>query len=280
METTLTSKLERVQVQLGRRYRQVRDLWSTEGPRAVTDRMRSLAAEWLTPKCIVMPVRRVDVMAADLSQPFKPAIPEIVPGQPLIVNWVTTPPSPGSGGHTTIFRMIRYLEAHGYQNRVYFYDVYRGDHAYYESIVRDYYGFHGPVANVDDGMEDAHAVMATAWPSAYPIFNSTCAGKRFYFVQDFEPFFHPVGAASLLAENTYRMGFHAVTAGKWLSHKLNEEFGMNADSFEFGCDANSYSRARDSRRSGLVFYARPEAARRGFELGLMALEVFRSEERR
>jgi len=274
MVIALTSKLERAQIQLGRRYRQVRDLLSAEGPRAVADRIRGVAAEWLAPKSIVTPVRRADVMAADLSRPFKPVIPEVTPGQPLMVNWVTTPPSPGSGGHTTLFRMVRYLEAHGYQNRVYFYDVYQGDHAYYQSIVRDYYGFYGPVMNVEGGMADAHVVMATAWPSAYPIFNSRCAGMRFYFVQDFEPFFHPVGAASLLAENTYRMGFHAVTAGKWLSRKLNEEFGMAADSFEFGCDVTSYCRARDSRRSGLVFYARPEAARRGFELGLMALEIF------
>jgi hypothetical protein len=236
--------------------------------------MRSAAAERLAPKTFVMAVRRTDVMAADLSRRFAPAIPEIVPGRPLIVNWVTTPPSPGSGGHTTLFRIVRYLEAHGYHNRVYLYDVYRGDLIYYRSILSDYFDFHGPVANVDDGMEDAHAVMATAWPSAYPVFNSTCTGKRFYFVQDFEPFFHPVGAMSLLAENTYRMGFHAVTAGKWLCRKLNEEFGMAGDSFEFGCDTASYSRVQNTKRSGLVFYARPEAARRGFELGLMAMEIF------
>jgi hypothetical protein len=270
----LTSKAERSKIQFGRRYRQICDLWSAEGPRAVAERMRSVAAERLAPKNVVMAVRRADVIAADLYRPFTPAIPGVVPGQPLIVNWVTTPPSPGSGGHTTLFRIVRHLETHGYQNRVYFYDVYRGDHTYYKSIVRDYYGFDGPVANVDDGMRDAHAVLATAWPSAYPVFNSRCTGKRFYFVQDFEPFFHPVGAMSLLAENTYRMGFHAVTAGKWLSRKLNEEFGMTADSFEFGCDAASYSLAQNTKRSGVVFYARPEAPRRGCELGLLTMEIF------
>jgi hypothetical protein len=213
-------------------------------------------------------------MAADLSRPFRPAIPPVIPGQPLTINWVTSPPSPGSGGHTTLFRMVNYLEAHGYRNRVYFYDVYHGDHRYYESVVHDYFGFQGLVANVEDGMHDAHVIMATGWPTAYPIFNSTCAGMRFYFVQDFEPFFHPVGALSLLAENTYRMGFRAVTAGRWLATKLTQEFGMAADSFEFGCDASSYSRTPNTKRSGLVFYSRPEAARRGFELGLMAMEVF------
>jgi O-antigen biosynthesis protein len=260
--------------QMGRRYRQLRDLMRVEGPAGITDRVRRVVAERLAPKEVIMPVRRAEVIAADLSRPFRPTIPDVISGQPLIANWVTTPPSPWSGGHTTLFRIVRYLETHGYRNRIYFYDVYGGDHRYYQSIVRDYYGFEGPVANVDEGMDDAHIVMATAWPTAYPIFNSTCAGKRFYFVQDFEPFFHPVGAVSLLAENTYRMGFHAITAGKWLSTKLTEEFGMTADSFDFGCDVAAYSRKQDSDRSGIVFYARPEAARRGFELGLMTMEIF------
>jgi glycosyltransferase involved in cell wall biosynthesis len=191
-----------------------------------------------------------------------------------VINWVTTPPSPGSGGHTTLFRIVRYLEKHGYRSRIYFYDVYRGDHLYYESIVRKYYGFHGPVAPIDEGMADAHGVFATSWQTAYPVFNSRCSGKRFYFVQDFEPWFYATGSLSFLAENTYRMGFHAITAGRWLAQKLGSEFGMRADSFEFGCDTSHYRRSENSKRSGVVFYARREAARRGFELGLMALEIF------
>jgi glycosyltransferase involved in cell wall biosynthesis len=221
-----------------------------------------------------MPVRRADVMAADLSRPYHPVIPRVVPGQPLIANWVTTPPAPGSGGHTTLFRIIRYLEAHGYRNRVYFYDVYRGDHNYYESIVRSYYDFHGSVANVEDGMEDAHMVVATGWPTAYPIFNSRCTGKRFYFVQDFEPYFYPVGSTSLLAESTYRMGFHVISIGRCFAQKLSTEYGTTVDCFKYGCDISQYRRLESSQRSGVVFYARRETARRGFELGLMALEVF------
>jgi hypothetical protein len=173
-----------------------------------------------------------------------------------------------------MYRIIRYLEAHGYKNRVYFYNVYRGDHRYYEWVVRNCYQFNGVVASLDEGMEDAHAVVATSWPTAYAVFNSHCAGKRFYFVQDFEPYFHAAGALSFLAENTYRMGFHAITAGRWLAQKLTSEFGMRADSFEFGCDTTHYYRFEGGKRSGIVFYARTDAARRGFELGLMAIERF------
>jgi glycosyltransferase involved in cell wall biosynthesis len=271
----LSSSIERARVQVDRRCRQLRDLWAIEGPREITDRVRRVAAEWLAPKNLLMPVRPADVIAADLSRPFEPLVPEVIPGQPVIVNWVMIPPGPRSGGYTTLFRVIRHLDAHGYVNRIYFYNVYRGDHRYYESIVRRDYDFHGKVASTDEGMEDAHAVVATAWPTAYPVFNSRCAGKRFYFVQDFEPYFYPLGALSCLAESTYRMGFHGISIGTCFAQKLNAEFGMTVDCFEYGSDTSCYQRL-PAKRSGVVFYARPEAPRRGVELGLMAMELFAS----
>jgi glycosyltransferase involved in cell wall biosynthesis len=266
--------IQQAQLQIARRYRQLHDIWNAEGYRGISNRVRTAAADRLMPKDIVLPVRSADVMAANLDRSSRGSIPTPLPGQQLALNWVMTPPSRGSGGHSTMFRIINYLEAHGYLNRIYFYDVYRGDHQYYSSIVRHYYEFGGPIAKVDDGMQDAHGVVATAWPTAYPVFNSGCAGKRFYFVQDFEPSFHAIGTSSVLAENTYRMGFHAITAGIWLAQKLSAEFGMKADHFEFGCDLSRYRRISESRRSGVAFYARPAAARRGFELGLMAFQMF------
>lgn len=260
--------------QIGRRYRQLRDLWQKQGGRGITNRIRTAAAERLLPKDLPWPVGREDVLDADISNPPERRILANEAGGPLKLNWVTIPAAPKSGGHTTLFRIIRHLEKRGYQNRVYFYNVHGADHDYYKGFVRSFYGFEGPVERVEDGMEDAHGVFASSWATAYPAFNSRCAGKRFYFVQDFEPYFHPVGALSLLAENTYRMGFHAITAGKWLSTRLHDEFGMDADSFDFGCDTATYHLLPDERRSGLVFYARPEAARRGYELGLMAMELF------
>lgn len=270
----MRSVVERAKIRLGRRYRQAREIVTDEGLHGITDRVRTAGAEWLAPKRTIMPVYDADVLAADLSRPFQPVVPKVTPGEQVTVNWVMIPGGPRSGGYTTIFRIIRYLEAHGYRNRIYFYNVYRGDHLYYESVIRNFYGFDGSVSRIEKGMLDAHAVVATSWPTAYPVFNSRCTGKRCYFVQDFEPYFHPTGALSFLAENTYRMGFHAITAGRWLAQKLSAEFGMSAESFEFGSDTSCYRRLENSRRCGVVFYARPEAARRGFELGLMAIELF------
>jgi hypothetical protein len=268
-------RLPKTKTQFARGWRQTRRIWATAGAAGLFERMRAVAADRLAPQSASFPVLRPDVLAADLSQPPAVQVLQLRPDEPPIINWVTIPAGPNSGGHTTIFRVIRYLEAHGYRNRLYFYNVYDGDPEYYAAIAREAYGFSGPVHVLGSGaMDDAHAIVATSWATAYPVYNAQSRGKRFYFVQDYEPSFYPVGALSLLAENTYRMGLHAITAGKWLAHKLNAEFGMQADSFDFGCDTAAYSVLPGEHRNGVVFYARPEAARRGFELGFMTMELF------
>jgi glycosyltransferase involved in cell wall biosynthesis len=69
------------------------------------------------------------------------------------------------------------------------------------------------------------------------------------------------------------MGFHGITIGRCFAQKLSSEFGMIIDSFDYGSDNARYQRLDDVPRAGVVFYARPNAPRRGFEIGMMALEV-------
>jgi O-antigen biosynthesis protein len=262
--------------QVGRRYRQLRRLWEEQGSRRVLERVRGAIADRLAPLAQPLPVRPADVLASDLTVPRGWSSLPLSVGQPIVVNWVMVPPSAGSGGHTTIFRLIEHLERLGNRCRVYLYDVHGGDSIYYRSLVRDLFPwFAGEVDDVANGMADAHAVVATAWQTAYPAYNDRCRGKRFYLVQDFEPWFYPVGGRSGLAENTYRMNFHAITAGRFLAAKLRTEYGMTADGFDFGCDTEKYHLSDNGgKRDGIVFYARPEAPRRAFELGIMTLHLF------
>ena len=48
--------------------------------------------------------------------------------------------------------------------------------------------------------------------------------------------FYPAGSEALLAEATYRFGFHGITAGRWLADRLRRDYGMQADHFDFGRD--------------------------------------------
>ncbi len=267
--------IKRASKNIIRRYRQMRRLWQEDGGKQVLNGVRRAAARRLAPTTRHLPVRQADILGADVTKPRTWPSLALRGGEPMLVNWVTTPPAPGSGGHTTMFRLIEHLERMGHECRVYIYDVYGSDPSYFSSLVQELFPrFKGPVADVTRGMSPAHAVIATSWQTAYPAFNDSCAGKRFYLVQDFEPWFYPAGGQSVLAENTYRMGFHAITAGRFLSGKLRSEYGMTADAFEFGCDTEKYHLLDRDARDGVVFYAKPDAPRRGFEVGIAALQLF------
>jgi hypothetical protein len=49
---------------------------------------------------------------------------------------------------------------------------------------------------------------------------------------------------------------------------------MTADAFDFGCGREYHLLNGVGRRDGVVFYARPDAPRRAFELGVLGLQLF------
>ncbi|MEU5696797.1 glycosyltransferase family 1 protein [Actinosynnema sp. NPDC020468] len=258
-----------------RRAHQVRRIVADQGVKQLGARALRNAAKRLNADAEVFPVRLEDVRAADVSLRRPVVVPPVPADGTLTVNWVSTPPSPGSGGHTTMFRLIEHLESVGHTCRLYLYDVYGSRAVDHIPTIRSAFpGFRGEILDVTEGMADAHAVFATAWMTAYPAFTDPCAGKRFYLVQDYEPWFYPVGGLSGLAENTYRMGFHGFTAGRFLAEKVRADLDMPADWFDFGCDTDRYHLKDGVKRDGVVFYARRLAPRRAIEIGLLALEVF------
>ena len=52
---------------------------------------------------------------------------------------------------------------------------------------------------------------------------------------------------------------------------------MSSDSFDLGVDLDCYRYDETTERNGIVFYARPDTPRRGFEIGMLALELFARE---
>ncbi|WP_161958217.1 rhamnosyltransferase WsaF family glycosyltransferase [Arthrobacter sp. H-02-3] len=97
---------------------------------------------------------------------------------------------------------------------------------------------------------------------------------RFYFVQDFEPFFYPRGSLYSLAEDSYRFGFTLLALGPMVASTLLREVGVKATIIPFGSDVAAYRRHQSDNRSGVVFFARPGVDRRGYELGRLALRQF------
>jgi glycosyltransferase involved in cell wall biosynthesis len=209
-------------------------------------------------------------------------LPDALPAranEPLTIAWVCVPPSPGSGGPTTMFRMVSALERAGHTCIVYLYDRHGWSLDQHRRTIRSGWPHvRAEIRDVAGGIEDAHAVFATSWQTAYPVLTSPARGVRLYFVQDFEPSFYPAGSHALLAEATYRFGFHGVTAGRWLADLLRRDYGMQADHFDFGCDLERYALDRSpgaaERRSAVCYYCRPSTPRRAFELAVVALDLF------
>lgn len=201
---------------------------------------------------------------------------------PIILNWIIPEMGIGSGGHINIFRFVSHLQKMGFQNRIYLSQkVNLHTDAALRDFLRTYYDLDVEQIEVHvdiQKMKFAHGTIATAWNTAYNLrdFNNTIS--KFYFVQDFEPLFFPVGSDYIFAENTYKMGFRGITAGDWLKNKLHDEYGMQTESFLFSYDHDLYQPGtkRDDQKR-IFFYARPVTPRRDFELGLLALECVTKE---
>ena len=242
---------------------------------------RRLLARVFGEKPIGPLVRYDDARDVDWSTPH-PAVadPMKIGEGPYTIAWIMSPPGEASGGHQNIFRFISFLEGAGHRIRVYLYSAERKySSGEVSAMIRGSSSYPHVAASIEDlpadGLpDDLDAIVATGWETAYPSFKDASPARRYYFVQDYEPSFYPVGSESVLAENTYRFGFRGITAGGWLATRLHDEFGMVTDSFDFGSDARNYHVTNTERRTEVFFYARPATERRGYELGVMALDLF------
>ncbi|WP_213456071.1 rhamnosyltransferase WsaF family glycosyltransferase [Rhizomonospora bruguierae] len=247
-----------------------------DGARGLARRVARVAYRRLGSAALEFPLAFADV--AD-SRDLRLAVPARRParGTPLTIGWICTPPAPGSGGHTTLFRMVAAAEAAGHTCVLYLYDRFGGDLARHEAVIRQGWPeMRAEVRSVDAGLAPLDAYVASAWPTAHVLASRRdLPTRRLYFIQDYEPFFYPQGSEHVLAEDTYRFGFRAITVGGMIAEILRAEFGVAAAVAEFGVDTSVYRLAGGAGdRRNVVFYARPDVARRGFAVGAMALGEF------
>lgn len=223
---------------------------------------------------VLWPVTREDLIEADYRNPvlINPA-----PRHkgPFVLNWVVPPVGSVSGGHAVIFRVIEYLESQGHTCRVYFYDpMHQVDLEGIKNNLKNHHTFKAKLFYNESKMLNADAVFATGWTTAYPVFNFKGVGKKFYFLQDYEAIFEPSGTYSTLADNTYKMGLHGISTSPWTSKMVLEKYGMKSDTMNLAVNQGEYTLINTGQRTKVFFYARPVTPRRGFELGVLAFEIF------
>lgn len=195
------------------------------------------------------------------------------------VNWFVPPIGYGSGGHLNIIRFIKLLESDGFESRIIVTNEFRA----YDSkkISSQIAAWFAPVKakvylHPQEEIPAAHIAVATGWQTAYPVKNFLGSAHKFYFIQDYEPFFYPLGTEYFLAEDTYRFGFTGIALGSWLAATLHEQYGMRMHEIGFSYDEDLYMPQPASSSPGpkqLLFYARPETPRRAFDLGILALSA-------
>lgn len=262
-----------------RPFRVLRD----EGPGEFAVRTARKVASRIRKNRMTMLVALDDAAAVDWTEPAEDRpIPLTVTEGPVDIAWIMSPPGDGSGGHQNLFRFIRFAEEAGHRCTIYLYSARGGSISIADTraMVRASNGYADVKAEFVQydsatGIHaSAQALFATGWETAYPAYRDRSRARRFYFVQDFEPSFYPMGSESILAENTYRFGFHGITAGGWLAHTLSNDYGMRTEHFDFAVDKAHYSVENRGRRDEVFFYARPVTSRRGFEFGVLALAEF------
>ncbi|WP_284974669.1 glycosyltransferase family 1 protein [Arthrobacter sp. efr-133-TYG-104] len=222
-------------------------------------------------------VQRGSVQRGSVQRPEVP-----FPGKqaPLNIGWVCTPPGPGSGGHTTLFRMVHAMEERGHRCTLFLYDRTSDDVSRHEPVIRRHWpNISAEVRSATDGMAGMDALVASSWSSAHVI--AARAPRQphvFYFIQDYEPYFHPRGILYALAEDSYRFGYTTVALGDMIAQVMKAELGTPPDAVvPYGCDTTTYRLLPTTgawQRTGVVYYAKRNVDRRGYLLAKLALERF------
>ncbi|GAB2456267.1 glycosyltransferase family 1 protein [Xylanimonas ulmi] len=204
------------------------------------------------------------------------AMPRRAAGARPQVAWVVQPPSAGSGGHTTLFRMAAAAARAGCDVTVLLYDLHGGDMDRHAAVIRRHWPWlPAQIKPVPEEISGFDAVVASNWASAHVIATRAVEGRRLYFIQDYEPFFYPRGSEYAFAEDSYRFGFRNLALGRMVHEVLRDELGVDSDLVPFGLDAQTYRLEPTGRpRDGVVWYARRGSDRRGYRHAVRALELF------
>lgn len=195
------------------------------------------------------------------------------------MTWVIPDFRPGAGGHRTIFQIIRQLELFGHKATLLVQNpsVHKTESAAIQTITEHFYPLDAEVKFFHRELPELNgdAIIATDRFTCFPVQAMSGFRRKFYFVQDYEALFYPMGTEALLAEQTYRMGFDCLCAGEWLADLMREKFDLWASSWPLAYDADIYfmneATARNNRH--IAFYARHSTPRRAVELALMAFNI-------
>jgi glycosyltransferase involved in cell wall biosynthesis len=183
----------------------------------------------------------------------------------------------GSGGHNTIFTLIRRLEDMGHDCTIWMYDPERRHHegaaTLRRRICEEFVPLRAPVFKGFDDWHGADVAVATGWDTAWQAVILPGCRARAYLINDHEPEFFATSAEADWAAATYELGLFGISASRWLRDMLSERYGQRGGWFRLGVDHTIYQpRPVERSRNTVIFYARRSTPRRAVPLGALALE--------
>lgn len=185
------------------------------------------------------------------------------------IAWVVpSSPEGSSGGVQTICRHAMHLQQLGAE--CHFFVLQIPGERDVDQLEQDYaqYGCRGIVIHPTPCIEgDFQIGIATLFLTVPYVRDSSCK-EKFYFVQDFEPLFEPMGDTRLQALQSYRQGLTPITIGSWLASKLQDQFSTPAFITSFCANSSTYSDKNETRTKSICMLFQPEKPRRCSELVL------------
>ena len=198
--------------------------------------------------------------------------------KPWTIAWVVPPWKRGSGGHTTIFRLVRQMELRGHRCAIFLFDPLRQVTATAQELrdeIRQHFvpGIEAQMFHGLDDFDSADLAVATEWRTAFGVRDLPRCREKAYLVQDHEPEFYATSAESIWATETYRMGYRCIAYTPWMADVLRERYDIDARWFECGTDLDvfPFSGSEGREREIVAVYARRETARRAVDLAMAGL---------
>lgn len=199
-------------------------------------------------------------------------------GKRIKIGWLVSFPVKGSGGQRTIYQNIGALSNKGYECEVFLENIQGFSFIKTEKMVEDFFG--QVEAKIYPGWEvkgKFDLLFATFWKTAKIVRDYPYSWKKAYFIQDFEPYFYPMGDDFLFVENTYKYGLYPITIGKWLAKKMQDDYNAPSQYFDFCADLGIYKNNCQRREPlSVCMIYQPEKPRRCSMLGIEALWIVKN----
>lgn len=181
------------------------------------------------------------------------------------IGWVVPKPSKGSGGFRTITQCAKALSDSGHECT--FFVIPDSESTLncksVSSDIKDWFSFECKnVLPATPIIEDMDCLFATSWNTA-ALVSLQNVKEKLYLVQDFEPWFYPMGDQFIEAAETYTLGLKTITIGRWLSSKINSLSHEPTLFFPFCANTQIYKPIEIERdRNSVCFVFQPEKPRR------------------